>query len=219
VSEETEELTGAQASSLATDATETVALQSGLSDEMLASLCELQIVPYDPKWPEAFAAEAIRIRNALGPLALRIDHNGSTSIPGLAAKPVIDIQVSVRSLQPIDAYGELLRHLGYVHVAHADDSFCPFFHRPSSWPHTHHVHVVEAGGVEERRTLAFRDYLRDHQEAARDYEQLKRNLARELAPQDVASREAYARAKTDFIERIIAIASVNGYPRELLPAG
>src|SRR5215510_11920320 len=102
---------------------------------------ELQVVPYDPEWPRAFAAEAVRIRNALGPLAVRIDHNGSTSIPGLAAKPVIDIQVSVRSLQPIDAYQEPLQDLGYTHVAHADDSFCPFFHRPGGWPHTHHVHV------------------------------------------------------------------------------
>ena len=177
---------------------------------------ELRIVPYDATWPDAFAAEAVRIRNALGPTALRIDHNGSTSIPGLAAKPVIDIQVSVNSLQPIEFYGEPLRSLGYMHVAHTDDWFCPFFHRPPRWPHTHHVHVVEAGGSEERRTLAFRDYLRDHPNHARQYEQLKIDLAAQFMPKNDESREAYARAKTDFIERIIAIALAAGYAREFL---
>jgi len=62
-------------------------------------------------------------------------------------------------------------------VPHPDDAFCPYFHRPSAWPHTHHVHVVAPGGTEERRTLAFRDYLRGHPEVAREYERLKRGLA------------------------------------------
>ena len=167
---------------------------------------KLEVVPYDPGWPAAFEAEAIRLRTALGALALRIDHNGSTSIPGLGAKPIIDIQVSVATLQPIAAYGERLQAIGYVHVPHPDDSFCPFFHRPSRWPHTHHVHLVQAGGAEERRTLAFRDYLREHPDAAREYEQLKRDLAMQLAPIDRESRETYARAKTDFIEQIVAMA-------------
>src|SRR5262245_23084877 len=150
---------------------------------------EPQIVPYDSDWPLAFEAEALRIREALGSLALRIDHNGSTSIPGLAAKPIIDIQVSVDSLRPIEAYAERLRTIGYLHVPHADDSFCPFFHRPSQWPHTHHIHIVKAGSTEERRTLAFRDYLRDHSDVARQYAQLKRDLAAQLTPMDDESRE------------------------------
>jgi GrpB-like predicted nucleotidyltransferase (UPF0157 family) len=74
--------------------------------------------------------------------------------------------------------------------------------------------VVQAGGAEERRTLAFRDYLREHSAAAREYEQLKQQLALQFAAADRESREAYARAKTDFIERIIATALSNGYPRE-----
>jgi len=168
---------------------------------------KLEIVPYDPRWPAAFDAEALRIRHALGPLAVRIDHHGSTAVPGLAAKPIIDVQTSVRALQPVAAYGEPLRAIGYVHVPDPDDAFCPFFHRPSRWPHTHHLHVVQAGGAEERRTLAFRDYLRAHRDAAREYEQLKQHLARQLVPVDRESREAYARAKTDFIERIIALAA------------
>ena len=174
------------------------------------------IVPYDPGWPDRFEAEAIRLRAALGSLAVRIDHHGSTSIPGLAAKPIIDIQVSVAALEPLAAYGERLQAIGYVHVSHPDDSFAPFFHRPPEWPHTHHVHVVEGGGAEERRTLAFRDYLRDHAAAARDYEHLKQDLAAQFSATTRESREAYARAKTDFIERIVAMALSGGYPRGLL---
>jgi len=114
----------------------------------------------------------------------------------------------------MDIYGAPLQSIGYVHVPHADDLFCPFFHRPSGWPHTHHVHVVEHGGAEERRTLAFRDYMRDHIDAARRYEELKRDLARQLRPTDAEAREAYAGAKTEFIEQTIATALAFGYPRE-----
>jgi GrpB-like predicted nucleotidyltransferase (UPF0157 family) len=172
---------------------------------------KLEVVPYDPAWPAAFEAEAIRLRTALGTLALRIDHHGSTSVPGLGAKPIIDIQVSVTALQPMAAYRERLQAIGYVHVPHPDDSFCPFFRRPPQWPHSHHVHVVEGGGAEERRTLAFRDYLREHAAAAREYEHLKQDLAMQLAASSGESREAYAHAKTDFIERVVAIALSNGY--------
>jgi GrpB-like predicted nucleotidyltransferase (UPF0157 family) len=170
----------------------------------------IEVVPYDPGWPAAFEQEALRLRTALGMLALRVDHNGSTSIPGLAAKPVIDIQVSVASLQPLAEYGDRLESIGYVHVPHEDDSFCPFFHRPRRWPHSHHVHVVESGGLEERRTLAFRDYLRDHADVALEYERLKRRLADELGPSTPESREAYARGKTEFIETIVAVALSSG---------
>lgn len=174
----------------------------------------IEIVPYDQDWPRVFTAERDRIAAALGAIALRIDHNGSTSVPGLAAKPIIDIQISVRRLQPLDKFAALLRSLGYVHVPHADDSFCPFFHKPKTWPHTHHVHVVQFGGVEERRTLAFRDYLREHLEIAREYEELKRALASQHSASDFSSREAYAEAKTEFITKITERALAEGYPRE-----
>ena len=175
----------------------------------------LQIVPYDQQWPRAFSAERDRIAAALGALALRIDHNGSTSVPGLAAKPIIDIQVSVHRLQPIETYTAGLIQLGYVHVPHADDAFCPFFHKPPAWPHTHHVHVVQSGGAEERRTIAFRDYLREHTEVARAYEDLKRGLASQYSATDFSSRQAYADAKTAFVTDITERALAEGYPREL----
>ncbi len=178
----------------------------------------LEVVPYDPAWPAAFESEAVRLRTVLGTLAVRIDHNGSTAVPGLSAKPILDIQVSVAALQPIAAYRDRLQNIGYVHVPDPDDSFCPFFHRPAHWPHSHHVHVVAHGGAEERRTLAFRDYLRDHAATAREYEHLKQSLASRLAATDRESREAYARAKSHFIERIVARALRGGYPRELFQA-
>jgi GrpB-like predicted nucleotidyltransferase (UPF0157 family) len=174
----------------------------------------IEIVPYDPEWPIAFVAERDRIASALGTLALRIDHNGSTSVPGLAGKPIIDIQISVRELQPIETYATQLTQLGYFHLTHADDSFCPFFHKPKEWPHTHHVHVVQAGGDAERRTLAFRDYLREHSDVAREYEELKRDLALRHRATDSSSREAYANGKTEFISRITGWALAAGYPRE-----
>ena len=172
----------------------------------------LEVLPYDVHWPAEFEVEAARLRAALGSIALRVDHHGSTSIPGLAAKPIIDIQVSVAALQPIAAYSACLQAVGYVHLPHPDDSFCPFFYRPHRWPHSHHVHVVQAGGVEERRTLAFRDYLREHPDVAREYEQLKRGLAAQFAAAGHEAREAYARAKSDFIERIIGKALRSGHP-------
>jgi GrpB-like predicted nucleotidyltransferase (UPF0157 family) len=155
----------------------------------------------------------VRLRRALGTLALRVDHNGSTAIPGLAAKAVIDMQVSVAALQPMDRYRAPLVELGYLHVPHVDDALCPFFHRPSTWPHTHHVHVVQAGAIEELRTLAFRDYLREHPGVSREYEALKRDLAARSVATDPESREEYARGKSDFVERVVATALAAGYPR------
>ena len=176
---------------------------------------KIEIVPYDPGWPGAFEAEAARLGAALKTLALRIDHHGSTAIPGLGAKPIIDIQVSVTALQPLSAYGTRLEVIGYIHVPHPDDSFCPFFHRPIQWPHSHHVHVVERGGREERRTLAFRDYLRNHGAVARKYEELKRTIAAHVVGATPESREQYAVAKTDFVEQVVALAIAQGDPTDL----
>jgi GrpB-like predicted nucleotidyltransferase (UPF0157 family) len=175
----------------------------------------VEILPYDPAWPAAFAAERDRIAARLGNLAVRIDHNGSTSVPGLAAKPIIDIQVSVRRLQPIAVTAVALMELGYVHVPHADDAFAPFFHRPAGWPHSHHVHVVQAGSPEERRTLAFRDYLRQHSGVAREYEQLKHRLALRFNAASSGSHQSYADAKTAFVARITERAFSAGLPRDL----
>jgi GrpB-like predicted nucleotidyltransferase (UPF0157 family) len=175
----------------------------------------LEISSYDPRWVRQFEVERDGVARALGELARRIDHHGSTAVPGLEAKPIIDIQVSVEQLQPIRAYREPLATLGYVHVPHLDDAVCPFFHRPREWPHTHHVHVVQSGGLEERRTLAFRDFLREHGHVAREYVTLKRHLAAQVNAGELSSHEAYANAKSEFIDRVVQMALAAGYPRGL----
>jgi GrpB-like predicted nucleotidyltransferase (UPF0157 family)/ubiquinone/menaquinone biosynthesis C-methylase UbiE len=157
-----------------------------------------------------FATERVCLQDALGDVAIRIDHHGSTAVPGLSAKPIVDIQISVARLQPMELYARPLERLGYTHVPHEDDAFAPFFHRPASWPHTYHVHVVEAGSAEERKTLAFRDYLRSDPSAAREYESLKHELAERFGGSDEASREAYASAKTAFIDAINVRTFYNG---------
>lgn len=171
------------------------------------------LVPYDPGWPREFEAERERIARVLGNIAIRIDQVGSTSVPGLSAKPVIDIQISVARLHPMDTYTPALAELGYTHVPSPGDSFAPFFHRPRERPHTHHIHVVEARGDEERRTLAFRDYLRDHEWARREYEELERQCARQFSEATAEGREAYAQAKGEFSRQIVETAVAEGYPR------
>ncbi len=174
----------------------------------------IELVPYDPTWPTRFSEEARRLREVCRALALRIDHVGSTSIPGLAAKPVIDIQVTVTSLQPLGAWTERLGPLGYVHHASPDDAAYPFFHRPATWPHTHHVHLCVAGSVIGRATLALRDYLRDHPELRDAYEQEKRRLAREHVGDTPGRRESYATGKSPFLNPLIEQALRLGYPGE-----
>jgi GrpB-like predicted nucleotidyltransferase (UPF0157 family) len=166
----------------------------------------IAIVPYSPAWADDFERERLVLAQALGSFAIRIEHNGSTSVPGLAAKPVIDIQISVVCLHPLSAYAAHLAALGYVHVPHEDDARCPFFHQksdPPDRPYRRHIHVVEAGGEEERRTLAFRDRLRSDPQTAREYEALKRRLASEHRGTTPESVQAYVDGKTQFIERMI----------------
>jgi GrpB-like predicted nucleotidyltransferase (UPF0157 family) len=177
-----------------------------------AMMSGMHLMEYDPDWPKEFAAERLRLSDALGGVARRIEHNGSTSVPGLMAKPIIDIQISVTNLHPMNAYKTPLENAGYTHVPHEDDAFCPFFHRPKTWPHTHHVHVVAFGGKEEARTLAFRDYLRDHADQAQEYAALKSRLAKSFGLGDPISRERYTKEKSEFIEQIIRIALASGYP-------
>src|SRR5262249_23544534 len=169
--------------------------------------------PYDPAWPAAFSAERDRLAALLGDLAIRIDHHGSTAVPGLAAKPLIDIQISVAHLGRLQEYPARLPPLAFRPVPPPDDGFRPFFHRPAAWPHTHHVHLVRSGSAEERQTLAFRDYLREHPEVTRAYESLKRELAPRHSAATFDSRQAYADAKTEFVTRITERALAEGLPR------
>jgi GrpB-like predicted nucleotidyltransferase (UPF0157 family) len=126
---------------------------------------------------------------------------------------VIDIQVSVRPLHPLAPWVHALEAIGYRHVPHPDDATYPFLHRPARWPHTHHIHLCEAGGRDERVHLAFRDYLRTHPEEAAAYAAVKRELAGRHHAGSFASRNAYADAKSAFVAPRIARALAQGHPR------
>ena len=114
----------------------------------------IAIVPYDLTWPALFDAEATLIRARLGDLAHRVEHVGSTAVPGLPAKAIVDIQVSVASLEPMSSYHERLGHIGYRHIPlGAFDLVYPFFRKPAEGPSAHHVHFCIAGSEQERNHL------------------------------------------------------------------
>ena len=160
------------------------------------------LVDYDPAWPSAFEEEASAIHRALGDVARGIEHVGSTSVPGLAAKPVIDIQVAVGSLTPRAPVVDPLRAIGYEHVIDPIEPGHEFLKKGYGEGEGRmvHVHVCESGGEWERRHLAFRDELRRDPQSAADYAALKRELAARH-PRDIY---AYTDAKTAFIREIEA---------------
>jgi GrpB-like predicted nucleotidyltransferase (UPF0157 family) len=149
-----------------------------------------------------FEREAERVLMALEEVAVRVDHVGSTAVPGLAAKPVIDVQVSVASLLPEARYREPLERAGYVYGRQEEDE-----RRFFKWNEDHedrvvrvaHVHVCEAGGGWEEAHLRFRDILRSNGAVAADYARLKHRLAREF-PFDP---DGYTNAKDPFIHDVL----------------
>ncbi len=157
-----------------------------------------QIVEYDPKWPEDFEFEAHRLRRALGMLAARIEHIGSTAVPGLPAKPVIDIQIILRDESAVRQCRSMLLEHGYT------EALAPihFFHQPAAWPHRHHVHLREDGGSEARRRLVFRNWLRTLPEDRDAYGTLKLKLGESADLQRLEERVRYSDAKTAFIREI-----------------
>jgi GrpB-like predicted nucleotidyltransferase (UPF0157 family) len=161
---------------------------------------EIEIVDYDPRWPALFDEEARRLRATLDPsLIIEIEHFGSTAVPNLSAKPVIDILIAVRSLPNAHTpFIEGLRTLDYVWWADNPKADRMFFVKgmpPFGSRRTHHVHVTEIHGEMWQR-LTFRDWLRAHPDQARSYDQLKRRLATEYS----TDREAYTDAKSAWIE-------------------
>ena len=164
---------------------------------------EIEIVEYDGHWPSMFDEEAALLRQALdGDLVVGVEHFGSTAIPGMAAKPIIDILVGVRSLVEARAVViEPLQRLGYVFWADNPKTDRMFFVKgmpPYGVRRTHHVHIAEPAGEMWSR-LAFRDYLTARPDEAQRYERLKRDLAAIHR----ADREAYTDAKAAFVEEIL----------------
>lgn len=158
----------------------------------------IEIHDYDPNWPHKFETHARIIAGALGDSALRIEHIGSTSVPGLAAKPIIDILVVVQDSRDESTYLPALEAAGYVlRVREPDWNEHRMFKTPEQ---DVHIHIYSAGCPEIQRNLIFRDRLRRNIDDRRRYEQTKR----ELATKDWPDMNAYADAKTEVIESIIA---------------
>lgn len=150
----------------------------------------ITVVSYDPEWPHLFHSLGRRLRMRLQELAERIDHIGSTSIPGMAAKPILDIQISVRSLEPMESYKAALEAEGFVWRADNPDLTKRYFRESPGRPRTH-IHVRQSGSWSEQFALLFRDYMRTHPDDAAAYAELKYRLAAEY-PTD---REGYVEAK------------------------
>ncbi len=173
---------------------------------------DVTIVPYDPRWPGSFRQEQAHLLACLpAGIVRRVEHFGSTAVPGLAAKPIVDMLVEVSDLQVTRTdVAPILESQGYDYVwrpTHGDDGppfYAWFIKRdPVGGVRTHHIHMVEDHFVEHWNALLFRDYLIDHPEVARDYERLKRQLAADH-PND---RVAYTNGKTAFVQRVTALAT------------
>jgi GrpB-like predicted nucleotidyltransferase (UPF0157 family) len=158
---------------------------------------------YDPQWPALFEEERTRLQQVLGVMAVVIEHVGSTAVVGLAAKPIIDVLVGVRSLAEAHAAcPPLLQPLGYVYVAEAE-VWLPdelLFRKGPPGPWTHHVHVMEPTSTRWEEFVLVRDYLRRHPEVARAYGDLKKALALVFGD-DIAGFRA---AKAPFVQRVLA---------------
>lgn len=155
----------------------------------------VRIVDYDGAWPVLAERELRRIEEALGDLAVRLEHVGSTAVPGLAAKPIVDLQLSVAAIEPRASYVAPLERLGYLFAPDPESPDYHFFAKPPQRPRTHHLHVCAAGSHHELRHVAVRDFLRSHTEEAARYAALKRELVARH-PQD---RLAYIDGKEDHI--------------------
>ena len=166
----------------------------------------VEIVSYDSSWPIRFRDEAEILRRVLSEwLAGTIEHIGSTAVPGLAAKPVIDIMAGVHALDDSRPAIAAATELGYCYAPYQvelEHWFC----KPSPAFRTHHLHLIPVGSTQWRRPIAFRNYLRAHADIAGEYEALKRRLAQEHR----LDREAYTQAKRPFIDRITEMALAMG---------
>jgi GrpB-like predicted nucleotidyltransferase (UPF0157 family) len=156
------------------------------------------VVDYDPTWPELFELLRAPVARALGSLAAAIEHVGSTAVPGLAAKPVVDIDVLLSSGDGLHEAIVRLAPLGYVHRGNLGVEGREAFSQPPEQP-PHHLYVCPPDKREYRRHLAFRDYLRAHPESASVYSELKRSLAAAYRH----DREGYNAGKTDFVMGIL----------------
>jgi GrpB-like predicted nucleotidyltransferase (UPF0157 family) len=165
---------------------------------------KVELAPHDPTWAAQAAAESERLAQAIGPTLIRIEHVGSTSIPGIRAKPTIDLQPIVQSLADLDVRQRHVEALGYIWRGEFGIPGRRYCIREENRRRLFHVHCHESSSPEIARTLVFRDYLRAHRQEAQAYEMLKIACAA-AHPDDTL---AYSNAKGDWIRACITRAEV-----------
>jgi GrpB-like predicted nucleotidyltransferase (UPF0157 family) len=172
----------------------------------------IRVVPYDPEWVGEFEREAAAIRSTLGDLVVRIEHVGSTAVPGLRAKAIIDIQVSLGDIRDRESFVRPLERLGYLFAPDPDSPEYHFFGKPRERPRRYHVHVCESGSEEERRHLAVRDFLRSHPDETARYADFKQDLAGRCHQDRLAYIEGKEPFMRDLEQRAIAWSRTRGRP-------
>lgn len=157
----------------------------------------VELTPYQQEWPSLYEQEKRRILASIGEHVLDVQHVGSTAIPGMQAKAILDIAIAVRSFEEARVCIASMEEAGYRYRGELGIPYRHYFVKGE--PRTHQVHMVERDGAEWERMLLFRDFLRTHAEAAREYADLKLRLASEY-PTDV---ERYTNEKGPFIEKVV----------------
>ena len=169
---------------------------------MNRSPSKYSFVEYSPHWPQAFAEEADRWRNLLGEELIAVHHIGSTSVVGLAAKPIIDLLPVVRELAKVDDIIARIEQHSYKAWGEYGIPGRRYFTQDQGEYRTHNIHLFQQGSPEITRHLAFCAYLRTHDEIRREYEALKRRVYTEH-PEDIS---AYSQGKNDWIKRVEIVA-------------
>ena len=169
---------------------------------------DITIAPYQSGWQELYERETGLLRGVLGDHALRIEHIGSTSIPGMPAKPVIDIMVAVASLTEATKLIPLLKALGYQYRTPDTVPERMFFAKECAPEvRTHHLNLVQQASGFWRNQIAFRDYLRTHSQTAIEYADLKKHLAETYAQTHRLDRDG----KTAFVASVLELAAKEEY--------
>ena len=158
------------------------------------------VVRYDPTWPDLYERERVLIARALGDLAVAIEHVGSTAVPELGAKPIIDITLGIHRLADGEKCIRPLEGLGYEYRGDGEIPGRHYFRKFTRGERTHHLNIVEHEGDFWARHILFRDYLREQPQEAQDYYDLKVRLAERFG----TDRLGYTEAKTEFIESALA---------------
>lgn len=174
-----------------------------IPSELMRINDEIVVVPHSAAWTARFRIESQLLHVALALLKPAIEHIGSTSVPGLAAKPIIDMLVGVESLTAFECQSRRLALFGYQYIPEYERALPDrrFFKRVVNGMRTHHVHVVEKNGVYWKRYMKFRNSLRDDAWLAARYAEVKRRLAARYS----FDRDAYTNGKTGFIEAVLAM--------------